>query len=95
MERGGRVVDRDWSHYDFRHVVFHPAGMTAAELQDGADWLYAQFYRLDRILLRFLRGVFAVGLDAGGPGAEVEPNLSLRQQTRADCRAEPGAGSQE
>jgi radical SAM superfamily enzyme YgiQ (UPF0313 family) len=61
MERGGRVTDRDWSHYDFRHVVFRPAGMTATELQDGADWLYAQFYRLDRILLGFLRGVFALG----------------------------------
>jgi radical SAM superfamily enzyme YgiQ (UPF0313 family) len=61
MEQGGRVTDRDWSHYDFRHVVFRPANMSAQQLQDGADWLYAEFYRLDRILLRFLRGVFAVG----------------------------------
>jgi radical SAM superfamily enzyme YgiQ (UPF0313 family) len=57
----GRVTDRDWSRYDYRHVVFRPAGMTATELQAGADWLYAQFYRLDRILWRFVRGVFAVG----------------------------------
>ncbi|HVM62469.1 MAG TPA: radical SAM protein [Verrucomicrobiae bacterium] len=61
MDTAGRVTDRDWSHYDFRHVVFRPARMTAQELQDGADWLYAQFYRLDRILLRFLRAVFAIG----------------------------------
>ena len=61
MERAGRVPDRDWSHYDFRHVVFRPANMSAQELQDGADWLYAQFYRLDRILLRFLRGIFTIG----------------------------------
>lgn len=61
MERSGRVTDQNWSHYDFRHVVFRPANMTAQELQDGADWLYAQFYRLDRILLRFLRGVFTIG----------------------------------
>jgi radical SAM superfamily enzyme YgiQ (UPF0313 family) len=61
MENAGRVTDQDWSHYDFRHVVFRPASMTASELQDGADWLYAQFYRLDRILLRFLRAVFAIG----------------------------------
>jgi radical SAM superfamily enzyme YgiQ (UPF0313 family) len=61
MENAGRVTDHDWSHYDFRHVVFRPARMTASELQDGADWLYAQFYRLDRILLRFLRAVFAIG----------------------------------
>ncbi len=58
----GRVTDADWSHYDYRHVVFQPARMTAAELQGGADWLLAQFYRLDRILWRFSRAVFSVGL---------------------------------
>ena len=61
MERAGRMTDRDWSHYDYRHVVFRPARMTAAELQTGADWLYGQFYRLDRILRRFARGLFTVG----------------------------------
>jgi radical SAM superfamily enzyme YgiQ (UPF0313 family) len=61
MERAGRMVDRDWSHYDYRHVVFRPARMTAEELQAGADWLYGQFYRLDRILWRFARGLLTVG----------------------------------
>ena len=61
MAQAGRVTDRDWSHYDYRHVVFRPARMTAAELQAGADWVYAQFYRLDRILGRFARAVFTVG----------------------------------
>jgi radical SAM superfamily enzyme YgiQ (UPF0313 family) len=61
LDRQGRVTDRDWSHYDFRHVVIRPAGMTAAELQDGADWLYRQFYRLDRILLRSARALFTLG----------------------------------
>jgi radical SAM superfamily enzyme YgiQ (UPF0313 family) len=60
MNRIGRVTDRDWSHYDYRHVVFQPAGMTADELQAGADWLYAQFYRLDRILWRFACGIFTL-----------------------------------
>ena len=62
MAQAGRVTDRDWSHYDYRHVVFHPARMTATELQAGADWLYAQFYRLDRIICRFARAVFTIGL---------------------------------
>lgn len=62
MEKAGRMVDRDWSHYDFRHVVFQPARMSAEELQAGADWLYAQFYRLDRILGRFVRALFTVGV---------------------------------
>ncbi len=61
MEGAGRMTDRDWSHYDYRHVVFRPARMTAAELQAGADWLYGEFYRLDRILWRFARGFFTVG----------------------------------
>lgn len=61
MARAERVTDRNWNHYDYRHVVFRPARMTAAELQAGADWLYAQFYRLDRILWRFARSVFALG----------------------------------
>jgi radical SAM superfamily enzyme YgiQ (UPF0313 family) len=60
-EAAGRITDRDWSHYDYRHVVFRPAQMSAAELQAGADWVYSSFYRLDRILWRFLRGVFTLG----------------------------------
>jgi radical SAM superfamily enzyme YgiQ (UPF0313 family) len=62
MEKAGRLVDRDWSHYDFRHVIFRPARMHAQELQAGADWVYSQFYRLDRILMRFTRALFTVGL---------------------------------
>ena len=61
MESAGRITDRNWSRYDYRHVVFQPARMSAEELQVGADWLYAQFYRLDRILWRFARAVFAIG----------------------------------
>jgi radical SAM superfamily enzyme YgiQ (UPF0313 family) len=60
-QRQGRITDRDWSHYDFRHVVIRPTRMTASELQDGADWLYRQFYRLDRIALRTLRSLFTLG----------------------------------
>jgi radical SAM superfamily enzyme YgiQ (UPF0313 family) len=59
--RQGRILDQDWSHYDFRHTVIQPAHMTARQLQDGADWLYSQFYRLDRILLRFLRATLVLG----------------------------------
>ncbi len=61
MLSAGRITDRNWSHYDYRHVVFQPVRMTAEELQAGADWLYAQFYRLDRILWRFVRAVILVG----------------------------------
>ena len=61
LEQAGRITSRDWSRYDYRHVVFQPARMSAAELQAGADWVYAQFYRLDRVLWRFARSLFTTG----------------------------------
>ncbi|MEE4271891.1 MAG: radical SAM protein [Thermoanaerobaculales bacterium] len=61
MEDQGRILDRDWSHYDFRHCVIRPVRMSAGECQAGADWLYSRFYRLDRILNRFARGLFTLG----------------------------------
>jgi len=61
MDRQGRILDRDWSRYDFRHCVMRPARMTSRELQEGADWLYAEFYRPARILLRFVRALVTLG----------------------------------
>jgi radical SAM superfamily enzyme YgiQ (UPF0313 family) len=61
FQAAGRVRSLDWSLYDFRHVVISPAMMTAAQLQDGADWLYNQFYRLDRVILRALRTLWTAG----------------------------------
>jgi radical SAM superfamily enzyme YgiQ (UPF0313 family) len=62
LEKAKRIIDRDWSHYDFRHVVIKPAWMTKQQLQDGADWLIRQYYRMDRVILRTLRTLFTVGL---------------------------------
>jgi radical SAM superfamily enzyme YgiQ (UPF0313 family) len=68
LEQEGRILDRDYGHYDFRHAVIRPARMTPRELQDGADWLYAQFYRGDRILARFARALFEIGPAAAWVG---------------------------
>jgi radical SAM superfamily enzyme YgiQ (UPF0313 family) len=35
LEAEGRIIDRDWSHYDGQHVVYQPTHMTASELQQG------------------------------------------------------------
>ncbi|MGB5583185.1 MAG: radical SAM protein, partial [Gammaproteobacteria bacterium] len=35
LESEGRIIDRDWSHYDGQHVVYRPTGMAATELQQG------------------------------------------------------------
>jgi radical SAM superfamily enzyme YgiQ (UPF0313 family) len=61
FEAQGRILDRDWSHYDFRHTVIRPARMSSEQLQAGADWLYRSFYRLDRIALRALSALFTLG----------------------------------
>jgi radical SAM superfamily enzyme YgiQ (UPF0313 family) len=50
-----RIFDHDWSHYDYHRVVFDPLLMSAAELQDGHDWVTAEFYRPRRIARRLAR----------------------------------------
>jgi radical SAM superfamily enzyme YgiQ (UPF0313 family) len=60
MSRSERINDHDWSHYDYRHVVLQPMSMSAEELQAGADWLIAGFYRLDRVFWRFTRNIFSL-----------------------------------
>ena len=61
FEKAGRIIDNNWAHYDYRHVVIEPKKMSVRQLQAGADWLYAQYYRLDRILLRAVRSIFTIG----------------------------------
>jgi radical SAM superfamily enzyme YgiQ (UPF0313 family) len=50
-----RIIDTDWSHYDFHHAVFQPDNMTARELKDGHDWVTNRFYSLGRIIQRAWR----------------------------------------
>lgn len=52
MERTGRLTDRDWSHYDFGHVVFEPARMTAAQLAEGHGHVLRAFYSSGAIARR-------------------------------------------
>ena len=33
LDRAGRILDRDWTHYDNTRVVFQPLGMTVEELK--------------------------------------------------------------
>ena len=56
-----RILDHDWSHYDFHHAVFQPAQMSVRELQAGHDWVTHQFYRPWRILRRLWRQLWRPG----------------------------------
>jgi radical SAM superfamily enzyme YgiQ (UPF0313 family) len=49
MEQQGRITTRNWDLYDTRHVVYRPAGLTPAALEDGYHWAYEQFYRWSSI----------------------------------------------
>ncbi|MBZ5622204.1 MAG: B12-binding domain-containing radical SAM protein [Acidobacteriia bacterium] len=82
IERTGRITDCQWDHYDFRHVVFRPRRMTAVQLQEGANWLYSQFYRADRILVRFLRTLWTCGWIPALLGLRL--NLTYRYDNRRE-----------
>ena len=51
-EADGRIFDRDWSHYDGKHVTFHPSRMTPKQLEDGFHWANHSFYSLPNIWRR-------------------------------------------
>jgi radical SAM superfamily enzyme YgiQ (UPF0313 family) len=61
MEREGRILTRDWSYYDFFHVVFQPKRMTPEELQTGTDKVVRRFYGTRAILGRTLSSVHCLG----------------------------------
>ncbi len=47
-----RILDWNWSHYDFHHAVFQPKGMSTEALQAGHDWVTREFYLPWRIARR-------------------------------------------
>jgi hypothetical protein len=57
--------------------------MTARQLQEGADWLYRQFYRLDRIVWRTIRAALGVGSLPAYLGWRL--NMTYRYDNRRDA----------
>ena len=43
METQGRMIDRDWAHYDFANVVFEPKQMSREMLRAGHRWVLNKF----------------------------------------------------
>jgi radical SAM superfamily enzyme YgiQ (UPF0313 family) len=52
LEREGRILDRDWAHYDTAHVVFRPKRMAPEELAAGYERAYDRYYTWPAILKR-------------------------------------------
>jgi radical SAM superfamily enzyme YgiQ (UPF0313 family) len=67
LDRQGRIVDKDWSHYDFNHVVFEPLHMRREALDSGVSWVLRQFHTRRRVArrvwktLRYLDPMVALG----------------------------------
>jgi radical SAM superfamily enzyme YgiQ (UPF0313 family) len=55
MQREGRLLTTNWDKYNGKvDAVFHPARMTAGELEHGAAWFADHFYSLPSIFYRLL-----------------------------------------
>jgi radical SAM superfamily enzyme YgiQ (UPF0313 family) len=54
MRESGRLLDEDWSSYDYASLLVEPTGMSAAELRQGFDEAYRGFYSLSSIARRML-----------------------------------------
>lgn len=44
LDEEGRIITKDWSLYDKKHVVFKPKKMKENELVEGVRWLAEEFY---------------------------------------------------
>jgi radical SAM superfamily enzyme YgiQ (UPF0313 family) len=52
LDSEGRIVDRNWAHYDTTRVVYRPKLMSAPELEAGYFQAYQDFYSWSSILTR-------------------------------------------
>jgi radical SAM superfamily enzyme YgiQ (UPF0313 family) len=61
MKEQGRIIDCNYDHYDYRHVVIEPHHMSPGELQAGADWVIRSFYSPWNIVKRVFRSIRSLG----------------------------------
>jgi radical SAM superfamily enzyme YgiQ (UPF0313 family) len=83
LDQQGRIIDKDWAHYDFRHVVFEPKNLSREELKEGHDWLLTKFYSWRSIARRFAREL-AYMKPSAILTAPTPMNLSYRVRLTAD-----------
>jgi radical SAM superfamily enzyme YgiQ (UPF0313 family) len=89
LDGQGRIFDKDWSHYDFNHVVFEPLHMNRETLNKGVSWVLRQFHTRKRVAWRVWNSLQYLdpGLALGG----VLPiNLGWRHKLREDGNFQRG-----
>jgi len=90
LEKQGRIFDKDWSHYDFNHVVFEPRHMSWEVLDKGVAWVLRQFHTRRAIFRRTSRSLRYMGV--GFTLAVVLPiNLGWRYKLTVDGNIGRGA----
>ena len=90
MDQQGRILDRDWSHYDFGHVVFEPKHMSREQLDNGVAWVQREFYARRRVTRRVWQSLSY--LDSGVVLRAVLPlNLGYRRKMVVDGTFQRGA----
>jgi radical SAM superfamily enzyme YgiQ (UPF0313 family) len=90
LESQGRIFDKDWSHYDFNHVVFEPRQMGRETLDKGVAWVLRQFHTRRAIARRVWRSLHY--LESGFTLAAVLPiNLGWRYKLTVDGNYGRGA----
>jgi radical SAM superfamily enzyme YgiQ (UPF0313 family) len=75
LEAEGRIIDRDWSHYDAGHVVFRPRRMSPEALQRLYEDAWREFYRAESQTLRMTKLLLPVVRD--------DPARAHRRATKA------------
>jgi radical SAM superfamily enzyme YgiQ (UPF0313 family) len=80
LETEGRILDRDWEHYDGYHVVYRPRRMTADQLIEGYIGLYRKLGKRKSVLREAIEHVGNHGI---GPESLVMIGHSLYRRLDA------------
>ena len=90
MDRQGRILDKDWTHYDFNNVVFEPLHMSRETLDKGVGWVLREFHTRKRVTRRIWKSLQY--LDPMLVISGVLPlNLGWRRKLAADGHFQKGA----
>lgn len=60
MQKEGRIIDTNWEHYDYHHVVYRPRLMSENQLIDGFNKLYRSLYST-KMVLKNLKSAVKLG----------------------------------
>jgi radical SAM superfamily enzyme YgiQ (UPF0313 family) len=52
MEKAGRILTKEWNHYDYGSPLIQPTHMTPKQMMEGFNYVYNNFYSLKNIWKR-------------------------------------------